>query len=412
MIKNILFVLTIMLSATLCNAQGNQVGTYYFIMAHDDYHERRPDLGMDHSLNARFKGENYIGFQNTIYYLDRGSLKVLYDITEFAGRNQHSAHRFLPSIDKFVLMTNKLFVYNLSSQKVELADSVLSSERPGRYSPFYSDNDSIFYSNDDDNAFVNLLTLEPTKKDLRTNYLGYIYDGSPITLNLFPFGPNIFFNNDTIYGYNRGKRYPIKQAFSWPEFVIIDRNVGRQTIKVNNNHLLLLVKWLTGENKSTSQYSLYNKLKDKWAKIELPETSPIRYQNGWLIGLFYDTDSKCSTTVSLDEYKTPKDLEDAFFSRYTLRHGLWPNLRIMYCQHFIYHVDSESMGVVNLDDHDSEILYVFDDRVVYRIYDRILEAPILIVNKEIYVDRRSEKLLVHDKDIVPNIHYMYVNSQE
>jgi hypothetical protein len=95
--KNIALILFLLIQFDALAQTEMEIGQYHFIMAHDDYHERRPDLGMDHSLNTRFKGENYIGFQNTIYYLDRGSLKVVYDITESAGRNQHGAHFFLPS---------------------------------------------------------------------------------------------------------------------------------------------------------------------------------------------------------------------------------------------------------------------------------------------------------------------------
>src|SRR5690606_34479589 len=136
-------------------------------------------------------------------------------------------------------------------------------------------------------------------------------------------------------------------------------------------------------------YSVYNRNLDKWTQFKLPESAPLRYQGGWLMGPYYEGENKCTTLVNLSQHKELVDFDQEFVKRYTLKHGIWPNTLMMHCQHFIYHVDSERMGVVNLDDHDSEILYVFDDRVVYRIYDRILEAPIHYINTEIQVDRRS-----------------------
>lgn len=412
MIKNILYVIIILLAATFCRAQENQVGTYYFIMAHDDYHERYRYEPRDYKPNKKFIGDNFDGFINKVYSLDRGILSEVVDLTQCTGRGQHLARFFIPSADLFILRTKKMIVYNLRSNTFVCTDSLSDDIAPGRYSRFFNKENILYYTNRNDNSFVNLKTLSPTDENLYTFYLNLLSDGQSISQNLFSFSPSLNFKNDFIYGYRSKKEYPIEKTFYWPPFVLIDYEIGFQKIDLSNNHVLLLVKWLNGANSSTGTYSLYNKYKDRWSSFKLPKGAPIRYQNGWLIGAFYGDDAQCTTTVNLNQYGEPQNLEDPFFARYTLKYGLWPNLKAMFCQHFIYHVDSERMGVVNLDDHDSEILYVFEDRVVYRIYDCIYEAPVNIIGDKIEVDRRSEQLLVQDVDIVPNIHYMYVKSQE
>jgi hypothetical protein len=387
---------------------GQSGATYYFIMAHDDYHERYGYEPRDYPPNAKFIGDNYNGFQNSIYSLERGILNEEVNITQHAGRDQHEARIFMPSYDLFILRTEKLFVYDLRNSKIIYADTITEDLWPGRYSQFYRHEEEVYYSNYSNNGFINLREVKPTDQDMRVHYLDYISDGNEISRNLFPFQPNICFSSGDVYGFQAGESYPIKARFSWPEYVSIDLSIGNQVIRVSNDHVLVLVKWLNGSDSSTGEYSVYNKTIDKWSQFKLPQSAPIRYQDGWLIGAYYEGENKCTTVVNLSQHKELIDFKQEFVKRYTLKHGIWPNTNMMHCQHFIYHVDSEQMGIVNLEDHDSEILYVFDDRVVYRIYDCIYEAPIHIVGDEIEVVRRSEQLLVQDEDIVPNIHYMYV----
>jgi hypothetical protein len=151
-----------------------------------------------------------------------------------------------------------------------------------------------------------------------------------------------------------------------------------------------------------SMYSYYDYQNKNWDTFRLHSmyrtfhVSPEQYMYG--TGVDW-TKSKIKKARLLDEYLVAKKRE------YADSIGYIRNTHVMKGTFFVYHIPSKKFMEYISEENDIEVLLMIRDKVYFRVDDEIRE--ILIDQKKATFVKKSEKVIVKDRYVVPHIHHLY-----
>lgn len=228
-------------------------------------------------------------------------------------------------------------------------------------------------------------------------------------------------NNDLFYYLNPVTEFDKKYIFPMPNIrrlQIVDSDFtkptskyGQYQIKINTGKYLILngkVRPYDGAN-CKKQYLIYNKVKNDWVSHDLKGSYPaIRIFGDWLVGSITDDmrrlpDDKKTLPISGEKYRKQERTKwgnpaDIRFKE-LLMHP--------YGELFLYNLETGSYiewEALENDERqaDSEILYVENNMVIYRINSEIYSVEIINGEK-----LGQSELLIQDER-VPYIHWAFL----
>ena len=161
----------------------------------------------------------------------------------------------------------------------------------------------------------------------------------------------------------------------------------------------------SGRKDSSGLIFVYNKSLSKWDTILLPlYVSTFNVYNEKLVyGTAFEECyfPKCNRIDSILSFRKSNA------SKYSEKFGFTPSVANLTGVVFFLDLPSLSFTEITLSDIDSELLLIQDNFLYYRVYDKIYKSYIDIKNPTI--DESTSELLVQDREVVPNIHHMFLH---
>lgn len=174
---------------------------------------------------------------------------------------------------------------------------------------------------------------------------------------------------------------------------------ARQMVAINNDAIFVVIgEKINNKNElGRRELIIYNKNNKNWTSVSVKGNIPrIRSFGEWIVG--YVANEK------IDGMILPgSDL----WKKRTI--GLSPSERFRISAPgilYIFNVNSDLYFEINTNQADSEILFVENNVVIYRVYDRIYSVDIIVEEKRI-----GEPILLLKGERVPDIHWAYIIRQ-
>jgi hypothetical protein len=172
---------------------------------------------------------------------------------------------------------------------------------------------------------------------------------------------------------------------------------------INNNKIFLLRLSSTDDRKEgmgESLFLIYSKSTDKWMELKVPgNQTRVQGFDNWITGAFAENDSE-EKRVS-PGYTSRKNIEDIYGPGFDVMAKV-SNLYYPGKLFFFNSLNGEYFEIYT-GQGDSEVLFVNEGTILYRICDEIYEVPIIGNNKF-----GKAKLLVKDSRI-HNIHWAFTS---
>lgn len=92
-------------------------------------------------------------------------------------------------------------------------------------------------------------------------------------------------------------------------------------------------------------------------------------------------------------------------NKYSTKYSTIPNTSFMNGKFFIYHVPKQREIEYKGEDVDTELLFIKDDWVYFRDFDKIKRVKLDVVGFSL--DKKSEETICQDRERIPNVHHIF-----
>ena len=152
-----------------------------------------------------------------------------------------------------------------------------------------------------------------------------------------------------------------------------------------------------GDTADATKIFILDKSNDEWHSLWL-EGKGLNFMNweDWLYG---------TIKRKLPPLEKRIEVFDRYNGRYDEQFGKPDYLSRRPGIHYLYHIPTRKYIEWNMGDPDSEIILINDGKIYYRIFDEIRMVGLNTRKREI--DWPSDKLIIKNKKIVPNVHWMF-----
>ncbi|MBK7008563.1 MAG: hypothetical protein IPH94_02695 [Saprospiraceae bacterium] len=200
--------------------------------------------------------------------------------------------------------------------------------------------------------------------------------------------------------------------FDYPRVKSEAKAVSGLNILYNTNKS----KFLIGFKQVRSEYQkkglvspIYKKDKQtsQWTELKnLPSIQFSVYKDEYLYGTIMDHKNihgeALEDTIAKYEMRNPK--------KYSTKYATTPNTTFMTGKFFIYHVPTQRVIEYKGQDIDTELLFIKDDWVYYRDFDKIKRIKLDI--STFSLNSKSDKTLCQDREMIPNVHHIFWASEK
>jgi len=195
--------------------------------------------------------------------------------------------------------------------------------------------------------------------------------------------------------------------FDYPKVKSESKLVYSLNIVYNTNESKYLIgyKAIDGPDQPKgyiTTFYLQNKFSKQWKELKkLPSAKFNVYKEDYLYGSLFDfkyiQGEALRDTIAKYEMRNPK--------KYSTKYATTPNTTFMTGKFFIYHVPTQRILDYKGQDIDTELLYIKDDWVYYRDFDKIKRIKLDI--STFSLNPKSEETLCQDHEMIPNVHHIF-----
>ncbi len=178
--------------------------------------------------------------------------------------------------------------------------------------------------------------------------------------------------------------------------------IGYKAIK---SKYLIGYKAIDGPDQPKGYKTIYykqDKITRQWTELKnLPSEKFNVYKDEYLYGTIMDHKNihgeALEDTIAKYEIKNPK--------KYSTKYATTPNTTFMTGKFFIYHVPTQKVIEYKGQDIDTELLFIKDDWVYYRDFDKI--KRIKLNTESFTLNPKTEETLCQDREMIPNVHHIF-----
>lgn len=173
----------------------------------------------------------------------------------------------------------------------------------------------------------------------------------------------------------------------------------------NNSKYLIGYKAIDGPDQPKGYKTIFykqEKITRQWTVLKnLPSAKFNVYKDEFLYGTIMDHKyihgEALEDTIAKYEIKNPK--------KYSTKYATTPNKTFMTGKFFIYHVPTQRVIEYKGQDIDTELLFIKDDWVYYRDFDKIKRIKMDV--STFSLNPKSEETLCQDREMIPNVHHIF-----
>lgn len=200
---------------------------------------------------------------------------------------------------------------------------------------------------------------------------------------------------------------------------IRDTTVTQLHIVVNNNNYFV-AKGRSGKVGSKGYKIKYNYIYDKvncnWSVLKLTDKVDytIATDGEWMFGTEYIDYYDNKTYLKSIGKNIYDDVDEQnridLHNKYNSMNGNAPDLSRSTGRIIIYHIMNDIKKIVDLEELDSEIIDIVEDKLYYRVFDELRVANIEFINNKI--ELFDEQILIKDQDVMPFVHHLFFSKSD